>query len=392
VKKTIAKRARAGSNVSAKSAASNGKAQKTSEKAKVPQKKKKVESSSDDSSSEEEVKVIAPKKKAAAKKESSSDSDSSSDESEKPAPKKKAAAKKDAKMSSDSDDSSDESSAESEKPAPKKKAAAKKESSSDSGSSSDESEKPAPKKKAAKKEASSDDDSSSSSDEEPKPRSRKQSAVSAKSAKSDKKKKAKDSSSSSDDEKAENGAEVAEVAGDFGECPAEHAGKTELFAQSLSHDTTEDGLRAFFKPYGELTKVKLLWGKGKAFIEFGDHASAWKALNSTNEKVLDGFTIWVEFSGQAAGGYKPSGEGGADPTTVFVGNLGFRTERWAIEEFFKSAGAPTDVRIAMDPETERPRGFAHVEFATHEEAKEAMKLAGQELDGRAIRLDLSASK
>ena len=117
-------------------------------------------------------------------------------------------------------------------------------------------------------------------------------------------------------------------------------------------------------------------GKAKAFVEFDTHENAWKALNATNEKVLDGFTIWVEFSGQAAGGYKPSGEGGEEATTVFVGNLGFRTERWAIEEFFKSAGAPTDVRIAMDAETQRPRGFAHVEFASNADAQEAMKLAG----------------
>ena len=40
----------------------------------------------------------------------------------------------------------------------------------------------------------------------------------------------------------------------------------------------------------------------------------------------------------------------------------------------------------------RPRGFAHVEFETHEMAKEAMKMAGKSLDGREVRLDLSQSK
>ena len=46
------------------------------------------------------------------------------------------------------------------------------------------------------------------------------------------------------------------------------------------------------------------------------------------------------------------------------------------------------MRIAQD-EDGRPRGFAHVEFGSNAEAQEAMKLAGQELDGRAVRLDLS---
>ena len=135
--------------------------------------------------------------------------------------------------------------------------------------------------------------------------------------------------------------------------------------------------------------------KGKAFIEFADHAQARTALNATNQTDLDGRTVWVEFSGQAAGGYAPQagagGEAGGEINTVFVGNLGFRTEQWAIEEFFKSAGNITQVRLGMDEEG-RPRGFAHVEFATAAEATAAMAFAGQELDGRAIRLDLSASR
>jgi len=135
--------------------------------------------------------------------------------------------------------------------------------------------------------------------------------------------------------------------------------------------------------------------KGKAFIEYTDHAHARAALNGTNQKDLDGRTIWVEFSGQAAGGYQP--QGGADgapageANTVFVGNLGFRTEQWAIEELFKNCGTINGVRIAMG-EDGRPRGFAHVEFDSNASALEAMKLAGQELDGRAIRLDLSISR
>lgn len=59
------------------------------------------------------------------------------------------------------------------------------------------------------------------------------------------------------------------------------------------------------KPHGTLTKVKLLRGKGKAFVEYETHEQAWKALKACNEKILDGFNVWIEFSGQAAGGFKP---------------------------------------------------------------------------------------
>lgn len=143
-----------------------------------------------------------------------------------------------------------------------------------------------------------------------------------------------------------------------------------------------------FEPYGELVKCKLM--RGKAFVEYTEHSAAAKAIANTNEKDLDGRNIWVEFSGQAAGGYKPQGNP-EDVTTLFVGNLGFRTTKESIEYFFQSCGAVKDVRIALG-EDERPRGFAHVEFHSNAEAQEAMKMAGQSLDGRALRLDLSQSK
>ena len=38
----------------------------------------------------------------------------------------------------------------------------------------------------------------------------------------------------------------------------------------------------------------------------------------------------------------------------------------------------------------RPKGFAHVEFENPESAKSALELNGQDLDGRALRLDLSS--
>ena len=50
----------------------------------------------------------------------------------------------------------------------------------------------------------------------------------------------------------------------------------------MNFDTTEDSLRAMFGKFGELTKCKHFGHKGKAFIEYADHATARKALNATN--------------------------------------------------------------------------------------------------------------
>ena len=75
-------------------------------------------------------------------------------------------------------------------------------------------------------------------------------------------------------------------------------------------------------------------------------------------------------------------------TTIFVGNVSFQSNEDSIAEFFSECGTVTQVRIAMG-EDGRPRGFAHVEFEDNESAHNAMKLAGQDMDGRPVRVDIS---
>lgn len=73
--------------------------------------------------------------------------------------------------------------------------------------------------------------------------------------------------------------------------------------------------------------------------------------------------------------------------------MGFRTEEHTVREFFSKVGEVTAVRIAYDRETERPKGFCHVEFADPASATKAIaELNGYEIDGRAVRLDLSAGR
>lgn len=73
-----------------------------------------------------------------------------------------------------------------------------------------------------------------------------------------------------------------------------HFGKLELFIQGLSFNTDESSLRAYFEPFGTLTKCKVM--KGKAFVEYESHENAVKAMKKTNDTSLDGRTINVEFS------------------------------------------------------------------------------------------------
>lgn len=76
-------------------------------------------------------------------------------------------------------------------------------------------------------------------------------------------------------------------------------------------------------------------------------------------------------------------------TTIFVGNLSFNVTEDAMYEWFGAIGEVVAIRIATFPDTGKRKGFAHVEFATHEAAVKAVEYNGEDLDGRAVRIDLS---
>lgn len=70
---------------------------------------------------------------------------------------------------------------------------------------------------------------------------------------------------------------------------------------------------------------------------------------------------------------------------LYVGNLSFDLDERAIREAFEQCGAVTEVYVASDKMTGRPRGFAFVTMGSAEEAKAAIsKLHGKELAGRAL--------
>lgn len=291
---------------------------------------------------------------------------------------KKAAPKKSKKVvSSSSDDSDSDSSSEEKvkKPVLAKRARAASNASAKSDASSKKKAAKAPKKKV---ESSSDSDSDSSSEDEKPKKAAKKVVVSDS-----------DSDSSEEEVKQEEAPKEEAAAVDV-EGVENPEGKTELFVKSLSFNVDEAWLGEHFGKHGTLTKVKLIMSQGQskgiAFVEYETPEQASKAVAAENGAEIDGRVIAVEFSGSKPGAGGPTSGAPGESNTVFCGNLGFRTTENAIWEFF--GNEVSTVRVAMNEEG-RPRGFCHVEFNTPAAASEAMNLNGQELDGRAVRLDLS---
>ncbi|HEY0944501.1 MAG TPA: RNA-binding protein [Opitutaceae bacterium] len=78
---------------------------------------------------------------------------------------------------------------------------------------------------------------------------------------------------------------------------------------------------------------------------------------------------------------------------LYVGNLSFNTTEDALRAAFEQFGAVTDVYVATDRMTGRPRGFAFVTFATPAEAQAAVeKMNGADLDGRTLNVNEARPK
>lgn len=78
---------------------------------------------------------------------------------------------------------------------------------------------------------------------------------------------------------------------------------------------------------------------------------------------------------------------------LYVGNLSFKTSEEDLRSHFGQYGTVTDVYVAMDKMTGRPRGFAFVTMGTDAEAKAAAeKINGTEFGGRQLTVNEARPK
>jgi len=103
-----------------------------------------------------------------------------------------------------------------------------------------------------------------------------------------------------------------------------------LFIGSLSYNTDDAGLKAFFETIGEVKSAKVITdrdsgrSKGFGFVEYSDAANAQKAIDELNGKELDGREITVNVA-------RPKGEGGGGGRSFGGGQGGggsFRRTSW----------------------------------------------------------------
>jgi RNA recognition motif-containing protein len=77
---------------------------------------------------------------------------------------------------------------------------------------------------------------------------------------------------------------------------------------------------------------------------------------------------------------------------IYIGNLSFYTTEETLQGVFEEFGEVYDCYIPLDPNTQRPRGFAFVTMDQESGEKAIGELDNLELDGRFIRVNEAQGK
>ena len=78
---------------------------------------------------------------------------------------------------------------------------------------------------------------------------------------------------------------------------------------------------------------------------------------------------------------------------LYVGNLAFHTTEDVLQRTFSQCGNVSEVKLILDRESGRSRGFAFVSMTTGDEANPAIQaLNGADLDGRALKVNIAEER
>lgn len=105
--------------------------------------------------------------------------------------------------------------------------------------------------------------------------------------------------------------------------------------------------------------------------------------------LLSGLLAHLRLPMKASGHASSHTVGSGETTTLFVGNLAFRTTPDELQALFSPFGPIQSVRIMKDRMTRRPRGFAFVELSSRQAGKAIRKLHDSEFNGRKLKVNES---
>ncbi|CAE6917780.1 PABPC1L [Symbiodinium natans] len=172
---------------------------------------------------------------------------------------------------------------------------------------------------------------------------------------------------------------------------------SKVFVTGLSGETAPETLGEYCQGVGEVRYVSIFMDSdssdpnGTAKVDFDSEETAKRAIRELSGTLLDGSIITLQSLADVPAYLWQRRDN--DGCAVFVSNLGTEVGRFELKAFAAEAGDVGFVRIFTDRQTGLSRGCGKVEFASLEQAQQAVQLLnGKVLAGRAVTVEPMASE
>lgn len=166
-------------------------------------------------------------------------------------------------------------------------------------------------------------------------------------------------------------------------------GQGNIFIKNLDEAIDNKALHDTFAAFGHILSCKVATdengnSRGFAFVHFETAEAATASIESVNGMLLNDKKVYVGHHVSKKERQSKVEEQRARFTNVFVKNLPAEYTQEQLEELFKPFGAIVSAAIGAD-ETGANKGFAFVNFETHDAASKAVEeLNGKEIDGKPL--------
>src|SRR6185312_4478435 len=77
---------------------------------------------------------------------------------------------------------------------------------------------------------------------------------------------------------------------------------------------------------------------------------------------------------------------------LYVGNFPYSVDEAQLRGIFSQYGDISDLKLIMDRDTGRPKGFGFITFATQAAAEKALEQNGKDLGGRPLKVNVATDK
>ncbi|CAK8540357.1 unnamed protein product [Lathyrus sativus] len=170
---------------------------------------------------------------------------------------------------------------------------------------------------------------------------------------------------------------------------------------NLPWSMTATDIKELFAECGTVIEVKIVNGKGFAFLTMDSVEGAQAAVEQFNAREISGRIIRVEFakrfkkpSPPSPPGPPPSPAPSEARYVIYVSNLAWKARATHLRDIFtENFKAPVSARVVFQTPAGRSAGYGFVSYNTEEEAQAAISaLEGKELMKRPLRVKVSVKK